>query len=92
VCRQSGMVKTRNCAWLGESQPDSKIVWARAGVVTKQCPKSLVTAGSLRFLDIYRSWKALGPGFSASLDAKSADAIELLEQEWKAEHERAKQK
>jgi hypothetical protein len=86
------MVKTRNCAWLGESQPDSKIIWARAGIVAKQCPKSVVTAGSLRYLDIYRNWKVLGPGCSGSLDAKSADAIELLEQKWKAEYERAKQK
>jgi hypothetical protein len=86
------MVKSRNCAWVEDCQPDSRIVWARAGIVTKQCPKSLVTTQTLRYLDIYRSWKTLGAGFSGSLDAKSADAIELLEQEWKAEHERSKQK
>lgn len=60
-------------------------MWARGRVVTKQCPKSLITAQSLHYLKLYRLWRSWGKGCLLQLDAKSAEAIELLEEESKAE-------
>ncbi len=59
--------------------------------MTTQCPKSLITAESLRLLELYRVWKRLGKGCTMSLEAKSVEAIELLEDEWIAENERENQ-
>jgi hypothetical protein len=59
--------------------------------VTTQCPKSLITAESLHFLDVYQIWKKLGGGCTMSLEARTVEAIELLEQEWIAENERENQ-
>jgi hypothetical protein len=56
--------------------------------MTTQCPKSLITGESLRFLEVYRVWKRLGKGCTMSLEARCVEAIELLEQEWIAENER----
>jgi hypothetical protein len=85
-------VKIRNCAWLGGGQRESaKVVWARGRAISKQCPKSVISAESLRFLDMYNVWKSLGKGCIMSLDARSAEAIELLEREWLAEKEHGKE-
>lgn len=59
--------------------------------MTTRCPKSVITAESLQFLEVYRMWKQMGGGCVMSLEARTADAIELLEQEWGAEKEREKQ-
>jgi hypothetical protein len=67
------------------------VVWARGRVISKQCPKSVISAESLRFLDMYRAWKSLGKGCTMSLEARSAEAIELLEREWLAEKEHGKE-
>ena len=74
------MVKIRNCAWeSNERQPAAKAVWARGRIVTTHCPKSLITAQSIEWIEIHRWWKLLGNGFVLPLDAKTVDAIELLE-------------
>ena len=53
--------------------------------MSTQCPKSVISAKSLYFMDLYERWKRLGKGCMLSLDAKSADALMVLEQEWLAE-------
>lgn len=59
--------------------------------MTTQCPKSVITAESLQFLEIYRMWKQLGGGCMMTLEARIVEAIELLDQEWIAEKERENQ-
>ncbi len=59
--------------------------------MTTQCPKSLITAESLHFLEVYRIWKRLDKSCTMSLPARTVEAIELLEQEWIAENERENQ-
>ena len=44
------------------------------------CPKSIVTAQSLSFIEQFFYWRSCG-GDLWSLDAKSADAILLLQEE-----------
>lgn len=63
-------------------------MWARGQVICTQCPKSLISAESLSFLEQFRIWKAGGGESLLSLDAKSADAVLVLEQEWQKESER----
>jgi hypothetical protein len=59
-------------------------VWARGKTVAFRCPKSIITAQSLGFIDQFFYWKSCG-GDLWSLDAKSADAILLLQEEYAKE-------
>ncbi len=78
-------MKLRNCAWEADSQVNSRAVWARGRLITKQCPKSMISADSLRFLEVFQVWKQLGGGCVLEMDARSAEAILILEKEWLAE-------
>ena len=86
-------MKLRNCAFEGasgkESQAGSRAVWARGPIVLQRCPKSLITGQSLYFIEQFKVWKQLG-GNVWSLDAKSAEALLLLEREWRKENENGK--
>jgi hypothetical protein len=53
-------------------------------VIAWQCPKSIITAQSLHWLEQFRWWKQLG-GDPWEMEAKSADALLMLEQEWRTE-------
>ena len=64
-------------------------VWARGGVSTTQCPKSLISAESLVFLEEFNIWKRFGCGDAQRMNARVADAIALLEDELKREVERS---
>ena len=53
--------------------------------MTTQCPKSLVSAASLSYLELFQAWKEGGGANLLTLDAKSADALLILQKEWSAE-------
>lgn len=59
----------------------------RKGVFSVRCPKSVITAESLHFLEQFRWWKQCGGGAGAiwNMDAKSADALMVLEHAWEME-------
>jgi hypothetical protein len=57
-----------------------RLVWARGKTIAFRCPKSIITAQSLGFIEQFFYWKS-GGGDLWSLDAKSADAILLLQEE-----------
>jgi hypothetical protein len=59
-------------------------------VFSVQCPKSIVTAQSLQFLEQFGFWKQFGGYDIWSIEAKSADALALLEQAWQEENQRGK--
>jgi hypothetical protein len=63
------------------------VVWARAGVLTTHCPKSLISAQSLTWLDEFFTWKAAGGGLPWSMLAKSVDALLVLERAWQTENQ-----
>jgi hypothetical protein len=65
------------------------VVWARGAVVSTRCPKSIVTAMSVLFLEQFRWWKELG-GDVWSMEAKNAEALLLLEAEWRTEMQNGK--
>jgi hypothetical protein len=61
---------------IGPARP----VWARGEVLAFRCPKSIITAQSLSFIEQFLYWRH-GGGDLWSLDAKSADAILALQEE-----------
>ena len=65
------------------------MVWARGAVVSARCPKSIITARSLLFLEQFRWWKEVG-GDIWSMEAKNAEALVLLEREWQTEMQNGK--
>ena len=85
-------MKARNCAWVRIEPPErEKAVWARGGVYSTQCPKSVITTRSLYLLDQFRWWKEAGGGGVWHMDAKVADGVMLLERAWQMEIERGEQ-
>lgn len=82
-------MRIRKCAWAFPNEvTDKKAVWARNSVSCERCPKSVVTAESLTYLEQFGVWKQLGGQSLWAFDAKAADAIILLDQEWRKEGEK----
>lgn len=67
------------------------MVWARGQVATRQCPKSLISPESAHYLELYRWWSSLGKGVDLQVDAKVADALNLLEDESRKEEHHGKE-
>jgi hypothetical protein len=81
-------VSVRNCAWVATAQANKRPVWGRSGVFSASCPKSIITADSLYFLEQFRWSKQFGIGDIRSLPAKAADALMVLEEAWQMEKQR----
>ena len=78
-------MQLRNCAWEKKpGTPVKRIVWSRHGLHCEQCPKSIISNASYHFLDMFLAWKQFGADVW-SLDAKVAQAILVLEDEWQKE-------
>ena len=56
-----------------------KIVWTRRQVVTDVCPKSLITAESLGWIEEFLIWKRLRLDLRTDLSARQAEAFLILE-------------
>jgi hypothetical protein len=50
-----------------------------------ECPKSAITPESIALMEAYSGWKGGGWRVWEDLDARRADAFEVLEGEWRAE-------
>jgi hypothetical protein len=61
------------------------VIWRRGAVCSEQCPKSIITAESLAFLDEYRTRKQIGCVEQLTLSAKAADALVLIDLEMQKE-------
>jgi hypothetical protein len=79
-------MKTRHCAFANEPAAQ-RAVWSRRGVVTMQCPKSVITAESLVLLEEFQVWKRFGSGGISSMAARKVEALSVLENEWQKEIE-----
>ena len=88
-CRNRGLVKARHCAFANEPAAPRPI-WSRRGVVAMQCPKSLITAESLSFIDEFQIWKRFGCADVGSMNARTVEALSILESEWQKEIESLK--
>jgi hypothetical protein len=65
----------------------SRIVWARGNTFSLKCPKSIISQGSLYYLEQFVLWKESGMGSLLSFEAKTADAILMLEKVWQSENQ-----
>lgn len=80
ACRKAGLEKKRRCGWLGfEDDGRGPVVWARGGVASTRCPKSVVTGESEAMVEEYFAWRRLGPAARDGLSARQVDAFVVLE-------------
>lgn len=84
------MDQTRRCGFLErEQRGEAHVVWARGNVSTDECPKSYISADSLYYLERFAVWRAFGNSQTDELPAKEAEALIILESQWKAEKQNA---
>ncbi len=89
-CRRQGLDVKRRCGFLPpEKRGPKKLVWVRGRVSSEECPKSVVTPGSIELLEKFYAWKFAGGGSLDEMWAREADALLILESEWRAELEAA---
>jgi len=65
---------------LGAERP----VWVRGRIGATQCPKSIITAESLRLVELYAAWKLNPAAELRAWPARDVDALFVLEQEWRS--------
>jgi hypothetical protein len=81
-------VAIRYCRFDSHEPPaDGRAIWARRGVSTQQCPKSIITSESLRFIEEFQIWKRFGCPDIWSMPARTVEAISILEDHWQKEIE-----
>jgi hypothetical protein len=81
----------RRCGWLrtgSEDQTEERIVWAAGGLTCSRCPKSLLNASSLNWIETFGAWQRLGRPAGFRMRAKDMDAMVILSEEMrKRRHE-----
>ena len=78
------MEARRRCGFIEEERRGAKkLVWARGRVGAEECPKSLVSAQSLEWIERFLTWKFAGAREILELKARDADAFLILEREWR---------
>ena len=82
MCRSQGLEVRRRCGWLAEaaSQPE-KVIWARHGARSTECPTSFISAESLGWIERYQAARVFGFGDVMELPARTVDAFCVLELE-----------
>lgn len=79
------MEKQRRCGWVaGAKEGPERVVWARRGIAVSECPRSLITAESLRRVEEFHVWKLSGR-LVEPLTARQVEALCVLENEWRKE-------
>jgi hypothetical protein len=88
TCRKKGLEAKRRCAWHAVGQAgEPRVVWARRGVASEECPRPRISAQSHAWIELYATWKRTGRGDVMGLEARDADALALLEAEWERERD-----
>lgn len=83
-CRRQGLEARRRCGFVAEERrAERRLVWARGRVATDECPKSAVTAQSLEWIEKFLTWKFIGRAELWDWPARDADALLILEREWR---------
>jgi hypothetical protein len=92
-------VKLRKCAWSAKQEelPKGKTiaerpVWVRRHVVSMACPKSTISGKSLEMLERFTYWKLAGDGSLMREEAKMADALLFLNEQWLEEEKHGETK
>lgn len=67
----------------------TQIVWARGPVATDVCPKSLITAESICWIEEFLVWKRLGLTLNLDTGVRQVEAFLILEELLSLERQRA---
>ena len=59
------------------------MVWARGRAAAEECPTSLVTPQSVDWVERFFARKLTGGGSVMEMPARQADALLMLEKEWR---------
>lgn len=68
-----------------EQRGSRRPVWVRGRRVTEECPKSLITAESIAWLEKFFVWNFASRRSAEELTAREAEAFSLLDVEYRAE-------
>ena len=86
-CRRNRLETRRRCGWLTQIEGSpARVVWARGSVAAERCPRSLITAESSSWLEMFALWKRMG-GDVWRLAAKDAEAMTALDEEWEKDRD-----
>jgi hypothetical protein len=86
ACRKSGLELKRRCGWVKAAlETPAQIVWARKQVATDVCPKSLITAESLGWIEEFLVWRRLRQDLRNDLTARKAEAFLILDEHFALE-------
>jgi hypothetical protein len=86
ACRKAGLEIKRRCGWLKTAQrTPERVVWARKQISATVCPKSLITAQSLAWLENFLVRRRLRQSWPETLGARETEAFLILEAECEAE-------
>ena len=82
MCRSQGLELRRRCGWVSAAgETPEKVVWARRGARSTECPQSFITADSVAWIERYQAGRVFGFGDVLQLPAKTVDAFCVLELE-----------
>ena len=86
TCRITGLERRRRCGFAAgsENEPE-KAVWAWKHVVATNCPKSLISAESVAWIEEFCAWKLAGGADYRTMSARQIEAFSVLEKELAAE-------
>jgi len=72
----------RRCGWIARAlETPERVVWARNNAASTSCPKSLITAQSMAWLEEYLVRRKLGQRGIEGLEAREVEAFLILEHE-----------
>ena len=87
ICRKSGLEIKRRCGWLPKAlETAPHTIWRRKRVSVDTCPKSLITAQSITWIEAFLTWKRLRLRLSFASAARDVQAFLILEELLTEEH------
>lgn len=82
TCRRAGLEIRRRCGWTPEAlETRERVVWARNNAAATICPKSLITAQSMAWIEEYLVRRKLRQRGIDGLAARKVEAFLVLEHE-----------
>jgi hypothetical protein len=85
ACRRGGLAERRRCRFGGFASHESRPVWVAGNAVAYQCPKSIIGSDEVYAVEEFRAWKMAGMPDFRLLPARLADALMVLETEYRSE-------
>lgn len=82
TCRKQGLESKRRCPWIPERERGpERLVWIRSDIRVTSCPRGLISAASLEFIERWQVARVFGFGDVAEMPARVVDAFCVLENE-----------